>query len=72
MTPSLITHSGDVLPWSKIKLTTSAIVWNRDGHYRLIPEGRVRDFHRLMVSDQAYVDRPVPKGIAWVDTEPME
>lgn len=69
MTPALIEHSGDILPWDKFKTISSAIIWNRDGHFRLVPEGRVRDFHRLMRLKVAGPDSKPLRGIRWEDTE---
>lgn len=70
MTPSLIKHSGDLLPRAKFKEVRSAIVWDRDGHFRFIPQGRVRDFRRL-VEYGGGRDRKAPTGIRWEDTEEM-
>lgn len=66
MTPALLHHDGDVLPWEKFEHITSAVVWDREGHFRLIPEGRVRDFHRLRGLPG---DLSQPIGIRWEDTD---
>ena len=71
MLPALLFCSEDVLPFSQLEKVRGAVIWNRDGHYRFIPAGRVfcavNMFRRLNLLHGP--DSPALKGIPWTMTE---
>ena len=71
MTPALIFCSEDVLPFSRLEKIRGDVLWNRDGHCRLIPAGRVFEamhaYHHIKQFQGP--DSPVLKGISWSMTD---
>ena len=71
MTPALLYCSKDTLPFSQLEKVRGAVIWNRDGHYRWIPAGRVRAAlnAREFIEQLKGPDSPALNGIPWAMTE---
>ena len=71
MTPALIYWSDGVLPLSKIEGIQSAIIWERNGHRRFIPQERIREFLTMAASIEKFAGPDTPRltGILWSMTE---
>ena len=71
MTPALLFCSEDVLPFSRLDKVRGDVIWDRDGHRRLIPAGRVSDALGVVsiLNRVRGPDSPVIKGIPWIMTD---
>ena len=75
MTPALLYCSEDTLPFSRLEKVRGDVLWCRDGHYRWLPAGRIREYKEMPSNGKRFNgpdSPPVLEGIPWIMTEELK